>query len=49
MPMNDTETKQYISRPEIFADVFNYLLYNGKQYIHPEALHAVDTTELSVP
>lgn len=45
----DTETKQYISRPDIFADAFNYLLYNGRQVIRPEALRAVDTTEISVP
>ena len=42
----DARTKQYISRPYIFADAFNYLLYNGEQIIKPEALKPVDTTEI---
>ena len=45
----DTETKQYMSRPAIFADVFNYLIYGGRQVIKPEMLHSVDTTEVAVP
>ena len=49
MSIKDTETKRYISRPEIFADVFNYLLYNGEQTIKPETLHSVDTTEIIAP
>jgi hypothetical protein len=49
MPKMDTETKQYMSRPAIFADVFNYLIYKGRQVIKPEALSSVDTTELAVP
>ena len=49
MALMDTQTKQYISRPNIFADAFNYLLYDGKQVIQPEALKPVDTTEITVP
>ena len=45
----DAQTKQYISRPYIFADAFNYLLYNGEQVIKPEALKPVDTTEIVTP
>ena len=45
----DAQTKQYISRPYIFADAFNYLLYNGEQVINPEALKLVDTTEIITP
>ena len=45
----DTQTKQYISNPQIFADAFNYLLYNGEQIIRPETLRPVDTTEVIVP
>ena len=45
----DARTKQYISRPYIFADAFNYLLYNGEQVIKPEALKPVDTTEIITP
>ncbi|MCR4889904.1 MAG: hypothetical protein K5979_12110 [Ruminococcus sp.] len=45
----DTQTKQYISRPNIFADAFNYLLYNGRQVIRADALQPVDTTEFATP
>ena len=45
----DTLTKQYMSRPAIFADVFNFLIYNGRQVIRPEMLQSVDTTEVAVP
>ena len=43
----DTLTKQYMQDAEVFADVFNYLLYDGEQIIHPEQLHAIDTTALA--
>ena len=33
----------------IFADAFNYLIYNGEQVIHPENLHTLDTTAIAVP
>ncbi len=49
MGMKDTETKRYISNPDIFADAFNYLLYNGKQVITPSSLKPVDTTGIAVP
>ncbi len=29
----DTLTKEYMKRPEIFADVFNQFLYHGRQII----------------
>ncbi len=45
----DTETKRYVSKPSIFADAFNYLLFNGEQIIKPDALSAVDTTEIITP
>ena len=43
----DTLTKQYMQDAAVFADAFNYFLYGGKQVIHPEQLHAIDTTELA--
>jgi len=49
MGKRDTYTKQYIARPLIFADAFNYLLYNGRQVIKPDTLKPVDTTEVIVP
>ena len=38
MGRKDIVTKEYIRRPEIFADIFNYRLYNGKDRIQPEQL-----------
>ena len=49
MGVMDTEGKQYLSNPVVFADAFNYLLYDGKQIIKPEKLKELDTTELTVP
>ena len=49
MGVMDTEGKQYLSNPVIFADAFNYLLYDGEQVIKPEELKELDTTELTVP
>ena len=45
----DTEGKQYLSDPAIFADAFNYLLYDGEQVIKPDKLRDLDITELTVP
>ena len=38
----DTVTKDYMSRPDIFADVFNQFLYHGEQVIQPERLTELD-------
>ena len=35
MGKKDIITKNYIRRPEIFADIFNYRLYGGKDRIQP--------------
>lgn len=45
----DTLSKGYMSRNDIFADAFNYLIYNGRQVIEPEQLRPLDTTELAAP
>ena len=34
----DVYTKNYISQNDVFADVFNFFVYGGKQVIHPESL-----------
>ena len=31
MSIQDTATKQYVSEAEVFADAFNYLIYDGEQ------------------
>ena len=49
MGNKDTITKDYINDPYIFADAFNYFLYNGESVIQPEKLHPLDTTVTGVP
>lgn len=49
MGVLDIEGKKYLSDNEIFADAFNYLVYDGKQVIKAAELREIDTTELSVP
>ena len=44
----DILCKKYMSNNEIFADAFNYLLYDGKQKIKPEDLKPLDTSFISV-
>lgn len=45
----DSITKEYIQRPDIFADVFNQFLYHGEQVIQQERLIELDTTEIVIP
>lgn len=45
----DTVTKAYMRNNVIFADAFNYLIYNGRQVIKPESLKELDTTEIALP
>ena len=33
----------------IFADAFNYLIYEGKPVVDPERLRELDTTEIALP
>lgn len=49
MGKTDTLAKKYISDNKIFADAFNFYLYNGRQVIKPEQLHPMDTTAIAVP
>ncbi|MBQ9504685.1 MAG: hypothetical protein IJU93_06710 [Lachnospiraceae bacterium] len=48
MGKKDTLTKKYLSRPDIFADAFNYFLFDGKKVIKPKDLEEQDATELTV-
>lgn len=45
----DIITKDYIRRPDIFADVFNQFLYHGSKKIVSDRLVELDTTELALP
>ena len=49
MADKDTITKQYMQDNEAFADVFNFLLYNGEQIIKPEQLKPLDTAAVAIP
>ncbi|MBO5534734.1 MAG: transposase [Clostridia bacterium] len=44
----DAKTKEYMKKPERFASMFNFLIYDGKQVIKPENLKPVDTTEVTI-
>lgn len=49
MADKDTVTKKYMQDEEIFADAFNFLMYDGEQVIKPESLHPLDTTAIAMP
>lgn len=44
----DTVTKEYMQDNETFADVFNFLLYDGEQVIQPQQLRQMDTTQIAL-
>ncbi len=45
----DSLTKRFMERPEVFADAFNLLIYDGEKVIQPGELKALDTTEIAIP
>ena len=45
----DIITKAYVQNTDIFADIFNYYVYDGQQIIRPEHLIERDPTVLSLP
>ncbi len=49
MGAKDSITKEYIRNNKVFADAFNYFLYDGECVIEPDKLVELDTTELVVP
>lgn len=44
----DVVTKKYMSQNEVFADTFNFLVYDGEKKINPKALHEMDTSEYTL-
>ncbi|MCD8015648.1 MAG: hypothetical protein LUG99_21305 [Lachnospiraceae bacterium] len=46
MSAQDTATRDYVNEADIFADAFNYLIYNGEQVVDAKALQALDTSLL---
>ena len=49
MGMADAVTKQYMKENTVFADAFNFLLYNGENVIQPQTLRELDTAEVVIP
>ncbi len=49
MGQKDTVTAKYMRQNEIFADAFNYFVYDGKPVIRPNSLEELDTKEIAVP
>ena len=48
MPDKDSLTREYISQPNVFAEIFNYLIYGGVQVIQPGQLEEADTRQTLV-
>ena len=49
MGAKDIVTKDYVKDVQVFADAFNYLLFEGEPVIDPSKLHEMDTTEIGMP
>ena len=45
----DTVTKDYVKDAGVFADIFNYYIYGGRQVILPEHLTERDSTKIALP
>ena len=45
----DTITKDYVKDADVFADIFNYYIYGGRQVILPELLTERDSTKIALP
>ena len=45
----DTITKDYVKDAGVFADIFNYYIYDGRQVILPEQLTERDSTKIALP
>ncbi len=44
----DVKSRLYLQQKELFADAFNYYIYDGNPVIQPEKLAEQDISELSV-
>ena len=49
IPDKDTVTKDFMQQEDVFADAFNFYIYNGRQVIRPEQLKPMDTTAIALP
>jgi len=49
MADKDAVTKEYMQDNEIFADAFNFYIYDGEQIIDPKKLRPLDTAAIALP
>ncbi len=49
MSAQDAIGKRYMSDNAIFADAFNFLIYDGEPIIKPEELREADTAQIALP
>ncbi len=49
MSKKDRAAKELMKDSRVFADVFNYYLYGGKQIIKPDDLRVLDTDQVVMP
>ena len=49
MGKKDIITKEYMEDTEVFADVFNHMIYQGEKVIEPEKLKELDTANVVIP
>ena len=45
----DVEAKEYLSDPGRFSDIFNFVLYKGREVIQPDDLEEMDTATIALP
>ena len=43
----DTRTRAYMSKPEVFADAFNFALYEGRNVLQADELQELDSAEIT--
>lgn len=49
MGRKDIITKEYMEDTEVFADVFNHMIYQGEKVIDPKNLKELDTASVVIP
>ena len=49
MGRRDIITKEYMEDTEVFADVFNHMIYKGEKVIDPKNLKELDTANVIIP
>ena len=48
MSGKDISSKVYLSKNQVFADLFNFFIYNGNQVINPDKLTPLSTEQIAI-